>query len=131
NALKKTAIAILGQAAKKYDKALENEQELLARIADMMMAIFAAESAILRTAKLHAAGKDSELFQALAQAYAAGAVEKCTASAREALSLFVQGEALHKQLAALAKIQSQPVNSIALRRTVADAVLKVTGYPVV
>ena len=130
NALKKTAIAILGQAAKKYDKALENEQELLARIADMMMAIFAAESAILRTAKLHAAGKDSELFQALAQAYAAGAVEKCTASAREALSLFVQGEALHKQLAALAKIQSQPVNSIALRRTVADAVLKVTGYPV-
>ncbi|MCB9511858.1 MAG: acyl-CoA dehydrogenase family protein [Deferribacteres bacterium] len=131
NALKKTAIAILGQAAKKYDKALENEQELLARIADMMMAIFAAESAILRTAKLHAAGKDSELFQALAQAYAAGAVEKCTASAREALSLFAQGEALHKQLAALAKIQSQPVNSIALRRTVADAVLKVTGYPVV
>ncbi|MCA9742482.1 acyl-CoA dehydrogenase family protein [candidate division KSB1 bacterium] len=130
NALKKTAIAILGQAAKKYDKALENEQELLARIADMMMAIFAAESAILRTAKLHAAGKDSELFQALAQAYAAGAVEKCTASAREALSLFAQGEALHKQLAALAKIQSQPVNSIALRRTVADAVLKVTGYPV-
>lgn len=131
SALKKTTVAILGQAAKKYGKALENEQELLARLADMMMAIYAAESAVLRTAKLHARGQANELLQAMSQVYTASAVGDSLSAAREALSLFVEGEALQKQLAQLAKIQPQPINCIALRRTVAEAVLKVTGYPVV
>lgn len=50
--LKKLALAVLGLAALKYGKQIEEEQEVLAVAADILIDVFAAESALLRARRL-------------------------------------------------------------------------------
>ncbi|MCX7784504.1 MAG: acyl-CoA dehydrogenase family protein, partial [Meiothermus sp.] len=50
--LKKLALAVLGLAALKYGKKIEEEQEVMGIDADILIDIFAAESALLRARKL-------------------------------------------------------------------------------
>lgn len=130
--LKKIVLIILAQAAKHFGDKIEQEQEVLARIADVMMETYAAESALLRTVKLHAGGKDTTLHQAMVQAYTFKAVENAKTWAAEAFSRFLTGDALRKQISLIEKLaQHTPVDSIALRRQIADAMLKVNSYPIV
>ncbi|MFQ5629553.1 MAG: acyl-CoA dehydrogenase family protein [bacterium] len=129
--LKKTVLMVLGQAAKHFGTELEKEQELLGRIADMMMGTYAAESAMLRTIKLHGRGKDTTLLQAMTQAYTHRVAGQSASWAREALSRFLDGDALQQQSAMITNLLTQTnTNAIALRRQIAAAVLKVNGYPV-
>jgi hypothetical protein len=50
--MKKAVIMVLGSAAMKYMKKLNDEQEMLMGMADMIMQTYAAESVVLRTEKL-------------------------------------------------------------------------------
>lgn len=129
--LKKIVLFTLAQAAGHFGEKIEQEQEVLARIADVMMETYAAESALLRTVKLHASGKDTALRQAMVQAYTFKAVENAKSRAVEAVSCFLTGDALRKQISLVEKLaRHAPVDTIALRRRIADAVLKVKGYPI-
>ena len=49
--VKKLSLLIMGIAANKYKEKLAEEQELLMRIADMMIEVYVAESAVLKTEK--------------------------------------------------------------------------------
>lgn len=62
--LKKLALAVLGLAALKYGKKIEEEQEVLAVAADILIDIFAAESALLRARKL-----GEKVYAEMAQLY--------------------------------------------------------------
>ena len=54
---KKIALLLMGVAYQKYMFELEKQQEILASITDVIMDIFAMESALLRTQKLGESGK--------------------------------------------------------------------------
>ncbi len=123
--LKKCTLLILGAAAQKYEKTLKNEQELLGCLADMMMAIYASESACLRALK----SQNKDMVTA-AQIYVNDAVEQGAIWARTALSRFKKGEDLDQGLGMVRKLtQHPPIDTVGLRRELAQAVLKENGYP--
>jgi hypothetical protein len=62
--------------------------------------------------------------------YVADAVGRVELAARNALSAMAEGDALRTLLAALRRIvKTAPVNTVKLRREIADAVSARAGYP--
>jgi alkylation response protein AidB-like acyl-CoA dehydrogenase len=134
--LKKLALQIAGQAAMKYMQNLSQQQELMMRVADIIIQAFAAESCVLRTQKVMVSGPtsglgDSSVHLAATQLFVGQAVEICGRSGREALSAFLEGDDLRMNLAALRRFTKyEPRNNIALRRSIAERVLEADGYPI-
>jgi alkylation response protein AidB-like acyl-CoA dehydrogenase len=124
-AMKKVALMVLGTAMQTYGDKLADEQEILSGAADIIIDVYAAESALLR------AGQAGAALHADAAAVlvndAAGRVE---IAARHALAAMTEGDMLRTLLAALRRVMKvTPVNTVALRRRIADAVAERKGYP--
>ncbi len=124
-AMKKVALMVLGTAMQTYGAKLGDEQEVLTRTADIVMDVFAAESGLLRAG---AAG--GPLHQAAAQVLVHDAAGRVELAAREALAAMTEGDMLRTLLAALRRLlKVAPINTVALRRQVADAVAERRVYP--
>lgn len=124
--LKKLALLVAGAAAMKYGPELESRQEILMRVADVVMLAFAAESALLRTRKLG----NPELQVEMTQVYTYEAAEKAATLAREALGMIASGDDLRLMLSAVKRFtKHEALNTIRARRHVAAAVLEANGYP--
>lgn len=124
--LKKLALMIAGGAAMKYGAQLESRQEILMRVADIVMLAFAGESALLRTRKLG----NPELQVEMTQVYAYEAAEKAATLAREALGMIADGDDLRMMLSAVKRLtKHDALNTIRLRRHIMKAVLEARGYP--
>lgn len=122
-------LMLAGQAVQKYQMALEGEQEFLMGLADMAIEIYAMESAVLRALKGLASGK-AGLKVAMATVYVQEAFEKIGAIGRRLLpALEEDPDMLRTQLSMLKRLTKfQPVNVIALKRQIAEAVLAKSGY---
>jgi alkylation response protein AidB-like acyl-CoA dehydrogenase len=129
---KKVALMCLATAAQKLGEALKDEQEVLGHFADIAMATYALESALLRARKRAAArGEDkARLQEAAVRCYAQDAMDEIEASARKLLAAVEEGDTLRTLLAALKRFTKRDVcNTVALRRQVADAAIAKAGYP--
>jgi alkylation response protein AidB-like acyl-CoA dehydrogenase len=129
---KKVALLCLGTAVQKRGEALKDEQEVMGHFADIAMATYALESALLRARKRAAArGEDqARLQEAAVRCYAQDAMDEIEVSARKLLAAIEEGEALRVLLAALKRLTKRDVcNTVALRRQVADAAIERAGYP--
>jgi alkylation response protein AidB-like acyl-CoA dehydrogenase len=123
-AFKKVALMVLGTAMETYGQKLADEQEVLGCAADIVIDTYAAESAVLR-AKAAAESRQAhaDLHEAAAQVFVSGAFHRIDVSAKEGLAAMAEGDALRTLLAALRRIlKITPVNTVALRRRLADAV---------
>lgn len=128
---KKMVLMVAGTAAQKYGDKLQHQQEILGRAADMIVEVFAMESALLRTLKAYE--KDGEeataAKKALTEAYINDAIGKMELWAKEALAAVEDGDMLRTQLAALRKLSRYtPINSVKVKREVADRVIKAEKY---
>ena len=129
---KKVALLCLGTAVQKRGEALKDEQEVMGHFADIAMATYALESALLRTRKRAAArGEDAaRLQEAAVRCYAQDAMDVIEASACRLLAAVAEGDELRALLAALRRFTRREVcNTVALRRLVADAAIEQVGYP--
>jgi hypothetical protein len=129
---KKVALMCLGTAVQKRGEALKDDQEVLGHFADIAMATYALESALLRTRKRAAArGEDkARLQEAAVRCYAQDAMDGIEASARKILAAVEDGDTLRTRLAARKRFTKREVcNTVALRRQVADAAIERVGYP--
>ncbi len=129
---KKVALMCLGTAVQKLGESLKDEQEVLGHFADIAMATYALESALLRTRKRAAArGEDAtRLQEAAVRCYAQDAMDEIESSARKLLAAVEEGDALRALLAALKRFTKREMcNTVALRRQVADAAIEQVGYP--
>ena len=115
-AMKATACNVLGRAVERYGDRLADHQEVLMAAADIMVDVFASESAVLRAS---AAG--SALHAAAARAYLADAAARAQQNARTALA------ALEVPAEDVMRVPS--VNTVALRRTLAAAAVERRAYP--
>jgi alkylation response protein AidB-like acyl-CoA dehydrogenase len=128
---KKIALFALGIAYQKYMNALEDQQEVLANITDIAMNAFAMESALLRTQKIASHGKPSELARDMCAVFLREALEIMESAARTVLAACSEGDALRTNLAVLKRFTKfEPVNSIALRRGIAERLLAADRYTV-
>jgi hypothetical protein len=128
-AMKKTGLMILGTAMQTYGAQLSEEQEVLLNTADILIDILGADSVLHRAS---AAGTSSGrgIHEAAARVFINDAAARVEIGARTALAGMTEGDTLRTMLAALRRIiKVAPVNTIALRRTVADAVVQRKGYP--
>ena len=129
--MKKLFLMAAGNAAQKFQDALDNEQEILVRLADMAMEIFAVESALLRTKKIVAnMGEDeARLPLAMTQVLVNDMVPKLESWAKEVLAGTLEGDTLAKTLSGMSILTSvKPINTNALRREIADAVYEGKKY---
>ncbi|MEJ7608879.1 MAG: acyl-CoA dehydrogenase family protein, partial [Bryobacteraceae bacterium] len=114
---KKIGLLLLGTAYQKFLTALEEQQEILAGIADVLIAAFAMESVYLRTKK-H--GHRTEMRDVFLQ----DAMGRIEASARTVLAGCAEGDGLRTQLAILRRFAKlDPVNAIEARRRLAQRLL--------
>jgi alkylation response protein AidB-like acyl-CoA dehydrogenase len=116
-AFRKVALMVLGTAMQTYGAKLQDEQEVLACCADILIELFAADSAVLRAM---ATGTDQHV--AAARLFTADSAMRVDMAARTALAAMAEGDTLRTLLAALRRLlKPAPVNTVALRRELADA----------
>jgi alkylation response protein AidB-like acyl-CoA dehydrogenase len=129
---KKVALMCLGTAVQKLGEGLKDEQEVLGHFADVAMQTYALESALLRARKRAAArGEDaSRLQEAAVRCYAQDAMDEIEVKARRLLAAVEDGDTLRTLLAALKRFTKRDtLNTVALRRQVADAAIERAAYP--
>jgi alkylation response protein AidB-like acyl-CoA dehydrogenase len=125
---KKVALMVLGTAMQTYGQKLTDEQEVLSYIADIVMETYAAESAVLR-AQAAAGHAQAELHQGAARTFVNDAAQRVEMGAKSALAAMSEGDTLRTLLAALRRLMKvPPINTVALRRRLADATTAKGGY---
>ena len=129
-ALKKVALMVLGTAMQTYGQKLTDEQEIVGAAADILIDIYAAESAVLRARDAVASGRsDAALHEAAARTFVNDATQRVQAAATNALAAMAEGDTLRTLLAALRRVlKATPINTVALRRTLADATVSRGSY---
>lgn len=129
--LKKIVLMTAGAAVQKFMMKLSHEQEILMSIADVIIEIYAAESALLRVEKLMGVKGEAamELQKDMVMINLHNAVAKCNAAGREAIQSFAEGDELRVMLMGLKRFTKiEPMNTKDARRRVADALLAEGKY---
>ncbi|HEY9577072.1 MAG TPA: acyl-CoA dehydrogenase family protein, partial [Pseudobacillus sp.] len=130
---KKIGLLAAGLAVQKYGKALDQEQEVLANIADIVNNIYAMESAVLRTEKAIAKVGEEKAKQKLlyTQIFCQEAFNQIEADAKETLIAVEEGDTLRMMISVLRKLtRYTPVNVIAKKREAADRLVETEKYTV-
>lgn len=130
--LKKVFLMVAGAAVQKFGPQLEEHQQLLMAAADILIEIYMAESAVLRTEKNIARfGADAQKDQiAMTQLYLYDAVNVVNDKAKEGIISFAEGDEQRMMLMGLkrfTKYQNNP-NVVALRKQIAATVSKANDY---
>jgi alkylation response protein AidB-like acyl-CoA dehydrogenase len=128
---KKIFLLAAGAAVQKFRDQIANQQEIVAALANIVMDVYAMESCLRRAQKASASrGESAALMADAARACIYDAVEHAEKEARTALSATADGDALTTQLAVLRRFAKRAaLDTIAIRRRVADAVLAQNRYP--
>jgi alkylation response protein AidB-like acyl-CoA dehydrogenase len=128
---KKAGLMLAGAAAQKYMMDLENQQEILAAVADMVIEGFAMDSTLLRTRKLveRQGEAKSQLAVAMCQVSLARSMDKIEAAARKVVAAVAEGDMLRTQLVILRRLfKYEPYNVIALTQQIANRVVEAGRY---
>jgi len=130
--LKKVFLMVAGGALQKFGPELEEHQQLLNAASNILIEVYMAESAILRTEKnAKRFGEDSQKEQiAMSQLYLYNAVDIIIKNAKEGIISFAEGDEQRMMLMGLkrfTKYANYP-NVIDLRNTIAEKVKAENKY---
>jgi alkylation response protein AidB-like acyl-CoA dehydrogenase len=129
---KKITLLVTGAAVQKHMMKLAEEQELLGLISDMVIQVYAMESGLLRAMKTMEKYGDerSDIQMAMVKVFVNDAFDRLDIFAKKGFAAIAEGDTLRTQLSALKKLtRFTPVNTIALRRKIADYTIKAGRYP--
>jgi alkylation response protein AidB-like acyl-CoA dehydrogenase len=128
---KKIVLFAAGAAAGKYMTRLSEEQEIVANISDMIIEIFAMESCLLRTLKtVERSGEtETETQSAITSVYINNVFPEIIILFQEIMAAIYTGDELEGKLTVLKRINDYtPINTISLKRKIADSVIKSGRY---
>ncbi|HWB92036.1 MAG TPA: acyl-CoA dehydrogenase family protein [Puia sp.] len=129
---KKAILMTAGAAVQKLMTKLEAEQEILMNIADMMIITFVAESALLRAWKLaDQRGENGAAFELdIMRTFLYDAADSIDKSGKDAINAFAEGDEQRMMLLGLKRFtKTEPYNSKAARRRIADKLINDNKYP--
>ena len=131
--LRQVTLLLAGAAVQRYGTALEEEQEVLAGLADLVIALFTTESAVVRASQ--ARGETDPATASchldLARLAVLERVGPAELIARSLAARIADGdEARMLQSGIRRLLRSEPVDRIAIARRVALAIEAAGGYPV-
>jgi len=132
---KKVILMILGSAARLSIEGkinLKNEQELLMNMADIVIDIFATESAVLRACKIRNDGTeklDSSVYESMLHMITYEASHRIYKNALDAISAFVSEEDQGDFIGGLRLFTKYPIQNVkAHRRAIAAVMIKKGSY---
>jgi alkylation response protein AidB-like acyl-CoA dehydrogenase len=128
---KKLALFASGAASQKYMNGLGDQQEVMAALADIIMEVYAFDSALSRARKLAAArSSNAGLAADMTRIYAATAFHIIESAARQVIAAVAEGDMLRTQLAIYRRlVKHEPADTISLSRTIARAAIEKGRYP--
>lgn len=127
--MKQALLLVAGLAVQKYMTRLEEEQEIIGHISDIIIDLYAAESLVVRVQKMMQARKKSEIYSAIAQTFVNDAIGRVQEHANSIAAAIAEGDTLRIYLLALRRfLKHTPINTIALRRKIADALVEKGEY---
>ncbi len=124
---------VSGAAVQKYRERLADEQEILGVLSDLVIELFAMESALLRTLKsVERDGEGAvESKSDMVKVYMSDAFARIDLLAKEGLASMEEGDTLWTQLSALKKLtRYTPSNTTRLRRAIARRIIEAEDYRV-
>ena len=130
--LKKVFLMVAGSAVQKFGPQLDEHQQLLMSASDILIQVYLAESALLRTEKnVKRFGEDAQSTQiAMSKLYLYRATDIILQKGKEAIVSFAEGDEQRMMLMGLkrfTKYTNNP-NVVALRTQIADKVASDNGY---
>jgi butyryl-CoA dehydrogenase len=131
-AVKKMTLFAAGVASQRFMTGLQDQQEVMADLADILMHVYGLESALLRARKLAEAGKNTaEAAAAMTGLLADETMALAEQAARRVLAACGEGDLLRTQLAILRRLaRFTPADAVGLSRTVARHAIELERYPV-
>jgi alkylation response protein AidB-like acyl-CoA dehydrogenase len=127
---KKVALLTVGIGYQKYREELEKQQEILMHLSDIIIEVFAMESALLRSRKLAGSNKGANASE-MTSVFLRDAMSRVEGSARNVLGTCSVGDGLHRNMAILRSLVNyDPIDSIQLRRNIAARLLATGSYAV-
>ncbi len=108
NNAKKAILVVAGSAVQKLMQKLKDEQEIIMSVTDMLIEVFACESAYLRTVKLSKTKKGQEIqpYVDMTKVYINDSIEKINLYGKHAISAFAEGDELKMLLLGLKRLQN-------------------------
>jgi len=131
NNMKTLFILAAGNAAQKFGENITDEQEVLCRLADMAMEVFAAESGLLRAKKMMAKGEseESQLAMDMTSCFIHEMVPKMENWAIEIIAGTLEGEEASKAYNGINRLTVfEPINTYAPKRKIGEAVYASKKY---
>jgi alkylation response protein AidB-like acyl-CoA dehydrogenase len=115
--MKKLTLFAAGAASQKHMQDFQDQQEIMAALADCITEVYALESCLLRSEKLGPAARNPI---AITKLYATQAMQTIEASTRKVIAAVAEGDMLRTQLAIVRRFcKNEPNDIIALSRQVA------------
>ncbi len=130
---KKAALFVAGVASQRYMMELSEQQEVMAALADVIIEVFAMDSALLRTMKLvQAQGENAAALPiAMTQVYLSEAMARIEVAARRVLAAAAEGDNLRIQTTILRRLMKhEPTNVIGLRQQIATRTIEAGKYTI-
>jgi alkylation response protein AidB-like acyl-CoA dehydrogenase len=129
---KKIALMVFGVAMQTYGVKLADEQEVLMAIADILIDVYSAESAVLRALSAQKgprATTHASFHVDAARVFVNDAAGRIELAARQTLAVMTGGDTLRTMLAGLRRLTKfVPFDAVTLRRRLADEAVARGGY---
>jgi alkylation response protein AidB-like acyl-CoA dehydrogenase len=122
---KKALLFTAGSAIQKFADSIRDEQEVLMHLSNMVMDVFAMDTAIHRVMKR----ASSSLHQDVTRTFINDAMSRVEFSAKQVLAAVAEGDAMRTQLAALRRLlRWMPINTVQTRQRIADFLVENGRY---
>lgn len=128
---KKVILMVAGSAVQKLSQTLSKEQEVLMNIADMVIWVYQAESALLRLKKMISmlGEENCEIQKNIVKCYFYDTADRINKSAKDALNSFSEGDELRMMLMGLKRfVKTENFNCKEARQKIAQHVIGVNKY---
>jgi alkylation response protein AidB-like acyl-CoA dehydrogenase len=131
SSVRKIGLFAAGVASQRFLTALQDQQEIMADLADIITQVFALESSLLRSRKLAGSRKSSaETAAAMCRLLADESMALAEQAARRVLAACGEGDMLRTQLAILRRLaRFTPADPVQLSHVIARQCIQMERYP--
>lgn len=129
--IKKATIMVAGAAAQKFMQKLSHEQEIIMNASDMIIQLYQAESALLRTKQMVAdkGQKEAEAHIAMTKTYIYDVMDKVNKYGKDAINSFATGDEQRMMLLGLKRFTKiAPFNTKDARRLIANKMIEANKF---
>ena len=132
DAARQVTLLVAGAAVQRFGAALEEQQEVLAAVADLVIQTAAMDSAVARARQAAAAGgKAAAIHADLATLFVAERIAQVEGIARAIAPTVADGDDARLLQSGIRRLlRAEPLDQVAIGRRIAASIVAAGGYPV-